>query len=92
VREEVVERQRTLGRQMNREEIAAVIENRLGRLAWERPQGMLQPYATGFQTSYETMIRPNQLEYRRLARERLGRNPTDAEIFNEYVNNRIRGN
>jgi murein DD-endopeptidase MepM/ murein hydrolase activator NlpD len=92
VREEIVERQRTLGRQMNREEIAAVIENRLGRLAWERPQGMLQPYATGFQTSYETMIRPNQIEYRRVARERLGRNPTDDEIFQEYVRNRIRGN
>jgi murein DD-endopeptidase MepM/ murein hydrolase activator NlpD len=92
VREEIVERQRTLGRQMNREEIAAVIENRMGRLAWERPQGILQPYATGFQTSYETMIPTNQREYRTRARERLGRNPTDAEIYQEYVRNRIRGN
>lgn len=92
VREEIVERQRTLGRQMTGEEIGAVIENRLGRLAWERPQGILQPYATGFQTSYETMIPSNQREYRTRARERLGRNPTDAEIFNEYVRTRIRGN
>jgi len=92
VREEVIERQRTLGRQMNREEIAVLIENRLSRLAWERPQGILQPYATGFQTSYETMIPTNQREYRTRARERLGRNPTEAEIFQEYVRNRIRGN
>lgn len=92
VREEVVERQRALGRQMNREEIASLIENRMGRLAWERPQGILQPYATGFQTSYETMIPTNQREYRARARERLGRNPTEAEIYQEYVRTRIRGN
>jgi murein DD-endopeptidase MepM/ murein hydrolase activator NlpD len=92
VREEVIERQRTLGRQMTREEIAAVMENRLGRLAWERPQGIIQPYATGFQTSYQTMIPANQREYRTRARERLGRNPTEAEIYQEYVRNRIRGN
>jgi len=91
VREEVIERQRTLGRQMNREEIAALIENRMSRLAWERPQGILQPYATGSQISYETMIPTNQREYRTRARERLGRNPTDAEIFNEYITARIRG-
>ena len=91
VRAEVIELQRTRGTQLNREEIAGLIENRLGRLAWERPQGILQPYATGLQTSYDTMIPANQREYRTRARERLGRNPTEAEIYNEYITTRIRG-
>lgn len=94
VREEIVERQRTLGRQMTREEIGGLIENRMGRLAWERPQGVFAPYASGFQTSYETMTPANQREYRTRARARLpdGRNPTDAEIYQEYVRSRINGN
>jgi len=91
VREAIIERQRGLGRQLTREEISEEIQTRLGRLVWERPQGIFTPFAAGYQTSYETMTPRNQVDFRTRARERLGRNPTNDEIYAEYIRDRIRG-
>lgn len=102
LREEVLEVQRLTGKQLGREEIAQLLENRMRRLAWERPENRVGPitiqsYATGFQTSYRTMIGPNQETYRRAAAAKLARGgqnrpPTDAEVFEEYITSRFRGN
>jgi len=102
LRAEVLEVQALTGKQLGREEIAAIMENRLGRLAWERPENRVagitvQSYGTGYQTSYRTMIGPNQETYRRAATARLrrqgeNRNPTEDEIFNEYLTSRFSGN
>lgn len=91
LRTAIIARQRTLGRQLHREEIASEIQTRLGRLAWERPQGIFAPRSEGYQTSYDTLTRDNRVEFTARARERLGRNPTEAEVFQAYITDRIRG-
>lgn len=93
LRSAVLQAQRVKGSQLTEGEIGALVDERLGALTWERPGGM---FGLGRATDvtavdYDTMSGDN----RQAARERLraigNRNPSEAEVFENYLMNRVNG-
>lgn len=92
VRADILSEQQRLGRQLTEAEIETRVAANLGQLAWERPQGPLgQRYQQGFATSFRAMTPANRRSFETAERSRLGRDPSDDEVYAAYLRARIGG-
>ena len=92
VRADILGAQQALGRQLTETEIEARVAAGLGQLAWERPRGPLgQARQEGYSTSFRTMTPANRRAFETSEKARLGRDPSDDEVYGAYLRSRIGG-
>ena len=89
-RQRVMALQQEKGRQLTEAEIDVEMSRTVGQLQWERPSSWGYRGTQGFVTSYSTM--PDSLKARERAalREQGIANPTEDQIFLNYLNRRLR--
>lgn len=91
-RDRVLAKQQSLGRQLNEMELRQEVSSALAQVEWVRPSGPMpwQNESRGFATSYQTMHPQIRDRTRREMREAGLRNPSDEDVFNYYVMQRLR--
>lgn len=88
----VLQEQTRLGRQMTESEIRVLASEKVAQLAWERPAGFMAPAREGYQVSgYDSMLPANQRTFRERLRARGNTNPSEAEVYEAYLLDRLNG-
>lgn len=89
-RQRVMALQQEKGRQLTEAEIDVEMSRTVGQLQWERPGNWAYRGTQGFVTSYSTMPDNLKAREREALREQGVANPTEDQIFLNYLNRRLR--
>lgn len=89
-RQRVMALQQEKGRQLTEAEIDVEMSRAVGQLQWERPGNWAYRGTQGFVTSYSTMPDNLRTREREALREQGVANPTEDQIFLNYLNRRLR--
>lgn len=89
-RQRVMSLQQEKGRQLTEVEIDVEMSRTVGQLQWQQPRGFASPERTGFVQSYSTMPDSLKTREREALRQQGVANPTDDQIFLNYLNRRLR--
>lgn len=89
-RQRVMALQQEKGRQLTEAEIDVEMSRTVGQLQWERPGNWAYRGTQGFVTSYSTMPDNLKAREREALREQGITNPTEDQIFLNYLNRRLR--
>lgn len=89
-RQRVMARQQEAGRQLTEAEIDVEMSRTVGQLQWERPSSWGYRGTQGFVTSFSTMPDNLKAREREALREQGVQNPTEDQIFLNYLNRRLR--
>ena len=89
-RQRVMALQQEKGRQLTEAEIDVEMSRTVGQLQWERPGNWAYRGTQGFVTSYSTMPDNLKAREREALREQGIANPTEDQIFLNYLNRRLR--
>lgn len=89
-RQRVMSLQQEKGRQLTEVEIDAEMSRTVGQLQWQQPGNWAYRGRQGFVTSYTTMPDSLKAREREALREQGVQNPTEDQIFLNYLNRRLR--